>query len=192
MAVLSVLKRPSSFSSFTISRSPWVCSACLGSIQPVNHASISIAGLEADLILAEINSLPMRTKGAAVATATNWITNFVIVEITPIGFQNLGWRFWPIWVGTNALFLPIIYLCYPETSSRTLEDLDAYFRSDPSLFVFRDRDAISSTRPLKYIERENEEVHRVEEQDVMVGKQSGRLGPAGDVETQHHEFGKMQ
>jgi hypothetical protein len=144
------------------------------------------------LILAEINSLPMRTKGAAVATATNWITNFVIVEITPIGFQNLGWRFWPIWVGTNALFLPIIYLCYPETASRTLEDLDAYFRSDPSLFVFRDKDAISSTRPLKYIERENEEVHRVEEQDAAAGKRGGKLDPLDDVETQHHEIGKVQ
>jgi MFS family permease len=141
-----------------------------------------------ELTLPEINSLPMRTKGAAVATATNWITNFVIVEITPIGFQNLGWKFWPIWVATNALFLPIIYLCYPETSSRTLEDLDAYFRSEPSLLVFRDKDAISSTRPLKYIERENEEVHKVEEQDVAIGKRSGM----DDVETQHHEVGKQQ
>jgi Sugar (and other) transporter. len=41
----------------------------------------------------EINSLPMRTKGAAVATATDWITNFVIVEITPIGIQSIGWKF---------------------------------------------------------------------------------------------------
>jgi MFS family permease len=39
----------------------------------------------------EINSLPMRTKGAAVATAANWISNFVIVEVTPIGIQNMGW-----------------------------------------------------------------------------------------------------
>lgn len=41
----------------------------------------------------EINSLPMRTKGAAVATATDWITNFIVVEITPIGIQNIGWKF---------------------------------------------------------------------------------------------------
>ncbi|KAG9660886.1 general substrate transporter, partial [Aureobasidium melanogenum] len=141
---------------------------------------------------AEINSLPMRTKGAAVATATNWITNFVIVEITPIGFQNLGWKFWPIWVATNALFLPVIFLLYPETSYRTLEDLDEYFRSDPSLLVFRDKDAISSKRPQKYIERENEEVHKVEEQDVVAGKGSSKVGPTDDIETQHHEVGKLQ
>lgn len=41
----------------------------------------------------EINSLPMRTKGAALATATDWITNFAIVEITPIGIQSIGWKF---------------------------------------------------------------------------------------------------
>ncbi|KAI4729371.1 general substrate transporter [Aureobasidium sp. EXF-10728] len=140
----------------------------------------------------EINSLPMRTKGAAVATATNWITNFVIVEITPIGFQNLGWKFWPIWVATNALFLPTIYIYYPETSSRTLEDLDAYFRSNPGLFVFRDRDAISSKRPQKYIERENEEVHKVEEQGVGGEKRAGKVDAVDDVETQHHEVGKLQ
>jgi hypothetical protein len=80
----------------------------------------------------EINSLPMRTKGAAVSSATNWyvmssvssgvsvftmyrITNFVIVEITPIGIQNIGWRFWIVWTITNAVSLPIIYYLYPET-----------------------------------------------------------------------------
>lgn len=35
----------------------------------------------------------MRTKGAALATATDWITNFTIVEITPIGIQNISWKF---------------------------------------------------------------------------------------------------
>ncbi|PYH89650.1 general substrate transporter [Aspergillus ellipticus CBS 707.79] len=108
----------------------------------------------------EISSIPMRTKGAAIATATNWITNFVIVEITPIGIQNIGWKFWVIWVIFNALFLPIIYFFYPETGSiinangspanRTLEDLDAYYRSDPPLVVTGDPDAISVNRPLKY------------------------------------------
>lgn len=67
----------------------------------------------------EINSLPMRTKGAAVSTSVNWITNFVIVEITPIGIQNLGWRFWIIFTVLNAVFLPVIYFLYPETCEST-------------------------------------------------------------------------
>ncbi|KAH8703133.1 general substrate transporter [Talaromyces proteolyticus] len=108
----------------------------------------------------EINSLPMRTKGAAVATATNWITNFVIVEITPIGIQNLGWRFWIVWTVFNAAFIPVIYFFYPETSNRILEDMDAYYRSNPSLIVTRDKDAISTKRPQKFIQQENEELQK--------------------------------
>ncbi|KAJ9320595.1 hypothetical protein DTO045G8_1553 [Paecilomyces variotii] len=108
----------------------------------------------------EISSLPMRTKSAAVATATNWICNFVIVEITPIGIQNIGWRFWIIWTVFNAAFLPVIYFFYPETANRTLEDMDAYYRSNPDLIVVRDPDAVFVKRPLKYIQHEEEEIQK--------------------------------
>ncbi|KAJ9264322.1 hypothetical protein DTO195F2_2482 [Paecilomyces variotii] len=108
----------------------------------------------------EISSLPMRTKSAAVATATNWICNFVIVEITPIGIQNIGWKFWIIWTVFNAAFLPVIYFFYPETANRTLEDMDAYYRSNPDLIVIRDPDAVLVKRPLKYIQHEEEEIQK--------------------------------
>ncbi|KAL5360266.1 general substrate transporter [Aspergillus floccosus] len=118
----------------------------------------------------EINSLPMRTKGAAVATATNWITNFAIVEITPIGIQNIGWRFYIVWTVLNAAFLPVIYFLYPETANRTLEDVDAYYRTNPPLIVIRDPDAISTKRPLKYIQHEDEEIQRkAKDQDARKG-----------------------
>ena len=37
----------------------------------------------------EINSLTMRTTGAALEAATNWIFDFMVVEITALGIQNL-------------------------------------------------------------------------------------------------------
>ncbi|KAJ5081796.1 hypothetical protein NUU61_010060 [Penicillium alfredii] len=108
----------------------------------------------------EISSLPMRTKTAALATATNWICNFVIVEITPIAIQNIGWRFWIVWTVFNAAFLPVIYFFYPETANRTLEDIDAYYRTNPGLIVVTDPDAICVERPVKYIVHEQEEVQK--------------------------------
>ncbi|KAL1853722.1 hypothetical protein Plec18170_005113 [Paecilomyces lecythidis] len=116
----------------------------------------------------EINSLPMRTKGAAVSTATNWIANFAIVEITPIGIQNIGWRFWIVWTVLNAVFLPIIYFLYPETANRTLEDVDAYYRSNPPLIVVGDPDTTSVRRPLKFIQHEDEEIHRKAKQTQSI------------------------
>ncbi|KAI8231394.1 Sugar transporter STL1 [Colletotrichum sp. SAR 10_86] len=109
----------------------------------------------------EINSIAMRTKGAAVATATNWITNYVIVQITPIGIQNLGWKFWIVFTVLNAAFLPVIYLFYPETANRTLEDLDEYYRNNPPLIVIGDKDAIGTKRPQKYVDHEEAQVERV-------------------------------
>lgn len=100
----------------------------------------------------------MRTKGAAVATMTNWITNFIVVEVTPIGIQKLGWKFYIIWTVTNALFLPIIWLFYPETANRTLEDLDAYYRDNPPLVLHKDRDSTSTTRPERFAEAQGRDI----------------------------------
>ncbi|KGO46254.1 Major facilitator superfamily domain, general substrate transporter [Penicillium expansum] len=116
----------------------------------------------------EINSLPMRTKGVAVSTATNWITNFAIVEITPIGIQSIGWKFWIVWTVLNAVFLPIIYFIYPETANRKLEDIDAYYRTNPPLIVVGDADAISTKRPLQFVYHEDEEVQK-NAKDIAAG-----------------------
>lgn len=108
----------------------------------------------------EINSLSMRAKGAALGTATNWIFNFMVVEITPPGIQNLGWKFYIIWCVFNFAFVPTVYLFYPETADRSLEDVDRFFQDNQMVFVFKDKDAISSKRPLAYQEWEQEEVRR--------------------------------
>ncbi|KAI5197472.1 general substrate transporter [Aureobasidium subglaciale] len=127
----------------------------------------------------EINSLSMRTKGAALGTATNWIFNFVsqdfrlsvvlsytnysikmVVEITPIGIDSLHWKFYIIWTVFNFSFIPIVYCLYPETSDRTLEDMDRFFRENHDPLVFRHKEAISTKRPLAYIEYEQDAVRR--------------------------------
>lgn len=100
----------------------------------------------------------MRTRGAAIATATNWITNFIVVEITPIGVRTIGWRFYIIWTVFNASFLPLIWLIYPETADRTLEDLDAHYRDNPPLLVIKDKDSTSRKRPTKYALMQRQDV----------------------------------
>ena len=43
---------------------------------------------------AEVNSLAMRTRGAAAATATNWVFGFVCTQFTSVGIRNLGYKFY--------------------------------------------------------------------------------------------------
>ncbi|CAG8938796.1 unnamed protein product [Penicillium salamii] len=98
----------------------------------------------------EINSLAMRTKGTALSSATNWAFNFMVVEVTPVGIQNLKWKFYIIWTVLNASFVPIAYFFFPETAGRSLEDVDRYFRENSDIFVHRIPDATSRKRPEKY------------------------------------------
>ena len=42
----------------------------------------------------EINSLGWRARGAAAATATNWMGGFIVVQFTKTGINNLGWGFY--------------------------------------------------------------------------------------------------
>ncbi|KAK7039389.1 hexose carrier protein [Favolaschia claudopus] len=105
----------------------------------------------------EINSLSMRTKGAALATAMNWLSNYIIVEITPPGIEYLGWRFYLIWMFFNALFVPVVWLLYPETANRHLEDIDHLYRENPTMvLVFRNPEAIQMARPQRFIDAETE------------------------------------
>lgn len=43
--------------------------------------------------------------------------------------------------------MPTVYLFYPETAGRSLEDLDRLFRENQDIFVFKHSDAISYKRP---------------------------------------------
>jgi len=103
----------------------------------------------------------------------------MVVEITPIGIQSLHWRFYIVWTVLNASFVPLMYLFYPETAGRSLEDLDEYYRNNPPLLVFRDRDVTSSKRPEKYRLKEETEVRRASSADAGAFRRMSRAQPAG-------------
>lgn len=75
----------------------------------------------------EILPLRARTRGAAVATSSNWLWNFTIVMISPIIINRLQWKAYLVFMATNFLFVPLIYFLYPETSGLRLEDIDKIF-----------------------------------------------------------------
>lgn len=42
----------------------------------------------------EVNSLDWRVRGAAAATATNWMGGFIVTQFTKVGVDNLRWKFY--------------------------------------------------------------------------------------------------
>jgi hypothetical protein len=49
------------------------------------------------------------------------------VQITPPAISNIGWRTYIVFAVLNALWVPIIYLFFPETRGLELEDVDRLF-----------------------------------------------------------------
>ncbi|CED82529.1 hexose carrier protein [Phaffia rhodozyma] len=76
---------------------------------------------------AELNPLRIRTKANAVSTMSNWLFNFLVVQVTPTMTATIGWGTFLIFACANALFIPVIYFFYPETQGRTLEAIDVIF-----------------------------------------------------------------
>ncbi|KAL0564409.1 hypothetical protein V5O48_017635, partial [Marasmius crinis-equi] len=113
----------------------------------------------------EINSLAMRTKGAALGTASNWISNYIVVQITPIGIESLGWRFYIIWAAFNAAFVPLVWLFYPETSNRHLEDIDKMYRENQGMvLVIRNKEAVQTERPQRFVDADHDRAVAAEEE----------------------------
>ena len=78
----------------------------------------------------EIMPLRTRNKGVALGAASHWLSNFVIVYVTPQAIQSLGYRLYIIWALLNAVFVPVTWLFYPETAGRSLEEMDAVFLNE--------------------------------------------------------------
>ncbi|KAE8358943.1 hypothetical protein BDV27DRAFT_168961 [Aspergillus caelatus] len=82
------------------------------------------------LLPAEYSPLATRTRSAALATATNWIFTFLVVEITPVSIDNIGYRTYIYFAVFNFCFIPLIYFFYPETRNLTLEQIDHLFTGE--------------------------------------------------------------
>lgn len=75
----------------------------------------------------EINSQQYRNLGAATSTATNWIFNYIVVLVTPIGVDDIGWKFFIIFGVFNYCFIPVIFFFFVETKGLSLEEIDEIF-----------------------------------------------------------------
>ncbi|KAH4251426.1 hypothetical protein HBI04_230650 [Parastagonospora nodorum] len=126
----------------------------------------------------EINALEMRTKGASLAMASNWICNYAVVQATLPGIESLGYKFWIIWAVICFSFIPITYFFYPETANRTLEDIDRFFEGEPGLLIHRNKLAVQLHRPAAFIEADEK---------IAAGDQAMRKGKAESVTSAHVE-----
>ncbi|KAJ5746836.1 uncharacterized protein N7511_008532 [Penicillium nucicola] len=96
---------------------------------------------------AEIVPLRIRAPTNALATSANWIFNFMVVMITPVAFNSIGYKTYIIFAVINAFIFPFVYFFFPETRYRSLEEMDSIFKKSTNVF---DAVSLSVKEPYRY------------------------------------------
>ena len=86
------------------------------------------------LYAAEISPLHLRSTISSISVSTSWGFSILVTNVTPIAFSTIGQRYFYVFAGLNAIIAPIVYLFYPETSGRSLEEIDDFFALSNSIF----------------------------------------------------------
>ena len=63
----------------------------------------------------------------ALSTSVNWISNFIVAFITPPLFSALHGGYYFLLLGSCLISGVIVWLLYPETAGKTLEELGEVF-----------------------------------------------------------------
>jgi sugar porter (SP) family MFS transporter len=117
--------------------------AIAGTVDPNNPATVkaeisficififffaSTWGPGAWVVIGEIFSLPIRSRGVALSTASNWLWNCIIAVITPYMVDedkgNLGAKVFFIWGSLCTCATVYTYFLVPETKGLSLEQID--------------------------------------------------------------------
>jgi sugar porter (SP) family MFS transporter len=95
------------------------------------------------LYCTEVAPMRLRVAMSAVSTANHWLWNFVVVMITPVALDTIGYKYYIVYTVISACIPISVYFFYPETMNRNLEALNHVFRDAPTTW-----DIVSMARNL--------------------------------------------
>lgn len=97
----------------------------------------------------------------------------VVLVAGPIAFNNIGWKFYLIFIIPPAIQFVLVYIFFPETKQRSLEDIAE---------IFGDRLAVH------YYQQSAEEREMYERAEMeMAGKKEAMIGGAASDEEKGRE-----
>lgn len=82
----------------------------------------------------EIFSNMSRSKAVSITTMTSFAFNTFVSQVTPVALNNIGWRYYLVYVVCNFANAIIYWSLFPETSGIPLEEMDQLFSESP-IFV---------------------------------------------------------
>ncbi|KAA8650911.1 hypothetical protein EYZ11_001878 [Aspergillus tanneri] len=83
----------------------------------------------------ELFPLRVRGKANSLCTSSNWAFNFALSYFVPPAFVNIQWKVYVLFGVFCTAMCIHVFLMFPETSGKTLEDVEAMF-TDPTGIPF--------------------------------------------------------
>ena len=140
------------------------------------------------VVIGETFPLRTRAKQASLATATNWLGNFLISFLTPLATDGIGFGYGYVFVGCNLAAAALVWFFLYESRTLSLEHVDLMYAS-------KDVKPWTSSRwtPPGYVtrkqrdetgRRDDDDATRVGSTDTMEKKS---FGDAGNGMARHQE-----
>lgn len=106
--------------------------------------------------------LAFRAKGTSLSTATNWIFNYIVGELTPILQEKIKWRLYPMHAFFCLCSLIFVYFAYPETMGVPLEEMEHLFGDEPGPIPQKDDEMDEENQPLNQSRMNDDEAEEEE------------------------------
>jgi MFS family permease len=87
------------------------------------------------LYVSEIFPTEIRPIGMGFSLFGQFAATIILLQTAPIGFANVGWKYYLVIIIWCIVFIPIVYFYFPETARLSLEEISAKFGDDVAVHI---------------------------------------------------------
>lgn len=87
------------------------------------------------LYVSEIFPTEIRPIGMGFSLFGQFAATLILLETAPMGFNNIGWKYYLVIICWSAFFIPVIYFFFPETARLTLEEIAKNFGEEVAVHL---------------------------------------------------------